>query len=161
MAATARMGAIFTFQVAPGFSLPPFPVTAVSRLTHDLSRSVYRSRDDGPLRSASPDFCASSSTLPFRSSMKPSNDMLNPMITLPITLIPYVLTGQRILSSEQLLGRAFEYHLAALRAAFGAHIDDPVCIFDHAGAMFDHNNRVAGVHQAVHDPEQVTDIRHV
>jgi len=82
-------------------------------------------------------------------------------ITLPLTSIPYVLTGQRILCSEQLLGRAFEHDLAALRAAFGAHIDDPVRIFDHPGVMFDHNNRVAGVHQPVHDLQQVTDIRHV
>jgi hypothetical protein len=49
--------------------------------------------------------------------MKPSNDLVNPTITLPITLIPYVLAGQRILCSEQLLGRAFEHDLAALRAA--------------------------------------------
>jgi hypothetical protein len=45
----------------------------------------------------------------------------------------YVLTGQRILCGEQLLGRALEHHLAALRAAFGAHIDNPVRILDHAG----------------------------
>jgi hypothetical protein len=34
-----------------------------------------------------------------------------------ILLIPYLLTGRRILRSEQLIGRAFEHDLAALRAA--------------------------------------------
>jgi len=53
-------------------------------------------------------------------------DMVNPMITLPITLIPYVLTDQRILCSEQLLGRALEHYSTALVAAFGTHVDDPI-----------------------------------
>src|ERR1700691_1844179 len=83
--------------------------------------------------------------------MKRSSGMVNPTIALPIALVPYVFTGQRILCREQLPGRAFEHDLAALRAAFGAHIDDPVCIFDHACVMFDRNHRVAGVHEAVHD----------
>jgi hypothetical protein len=49
-----------------------------------------------------------------------------------ITLIPQELTGQRILVREQLPGRAFEHDLAALRAAFGAQVDDPVGMFDHS-----------------------------
>jgi hypothetical protein len=44
-------------------------------------------------------------------------------------------------------------------AAFGAHVDDPVCIFDHACAVFDHNNRVAGVHESVHDLQQATEFK--
>ena len=87
--------------------------------------------------------------------------MVNPMITLPTTLIAYVLAGQRIHGREQLFGRAFEHDLAALRAAFGAHIDDPVRTFDHAGIMFDHYNCVAGVHEAVQDLQQVINVGHV
>ena len=80
---------------------------------------------------------------------------------LDLTLIPYVLAGQRILCGKQLLGRAFKHDLAALRAALWAHIDDPVCVFDHACIVFDDNNRVAPVHEAVDDLQQVTDVGHM
>jgi hypothetical protein len=46
MAATALMGAIFTFQAAPGFSLLPSRYCCW-RLTHDLSRSVELSVGSG------------------------------------------------------------------------------------------------------------------
>ena len=50
-----------------------------------------------------------------------------------------------------LLRRAFGDDLAALDAAFGTHVDDPVGGFDDVEIMFDHHHAVALFDQAVED----------
>jgi hypothetical protein len=54
MAATALMGAIFTFQAAPGFSLPLLLVTVSRRLARGKWRSVYRLLARTALHSSNP-----------------------------------------------------------------------------------------------------------
>src|SRR4029077_11267982 len=78
-------------------------------------------------------------TLPSLSLINPSKDIVNPRITLPITLIPYVLTCERIFCTEQLFGRAFEHHPTALGTTLWTHVDDPICVLDHAYVVLDHN----------------------
>ena len=48
--------------------------------------------------------------------------------------------------------------LAAFFAAFGAHVDDPVGRFDHVQLMFDHNDSIAQIHQALEHVEQALDV---
>jgi len=50
-----------------------------------------------------------------------------------------------------LLRRAFGDNLAALHAAFGTHVDDPVRRFDDVEIMFDDHHAVALFDQAVKD----------
>ena len=60
-----------------------------------------------------------------------------------------------------LLGRAGGDHLAALLAALGAEVDDPVGGLDHVEVVLDHDHRVAGVDQAVEHVEQPLDVGEV
>src|SRR3984957_4285692 len=59
------------------------------------------------------------------------------------------MSGVTFLESEDLLGSSESYHAAALFAAFGAHVDDPVGGFDHIQLMFNHNDSIAQIHQAL------------
>lgn len=62
---------------------------------------------------------------------------------------------------QQLSRRAFKHDAPAFAAAFGTHVDDPVGVFDDAGVVLDHDHRVTSIHQAVHDRQQMIDVRHV
>ena len=66
-----------------------------------------------------------------------------------------------MLCAKKLFWRALEHHFPALAAAFRAHVDDPIGIFDHIQVVLDDDDRVAGIDQPVHDGQQVADIRHV
>jgi hypothetical protein len=74
------------------------------------------------------------------------------MITLPITLIPQELTGQRIPLSEQLLGCAFEHDLAALTSRMRAHVHDMVSHFNDIRVMLYHQNRISPLTQLLKNP---------
>lgn len=57
-----------------------------------------------------------------------------------------------------LLGRTFRDNLPALDPAFGAQIDDPVCGFDDVEIMFDDDDAVALLDEAVENFEEFADI---
>src|SRR3984885_15052573 len=70
---------------------------------------------------------------------------------------------------EELAGIAFGYchHIfrralrddgAAARTALRAHVDDPVRCLDHIQVVFDDDYRIALVHKAVDDIEQLADV---
>src|SRR3546814_1152119 len=53
---------------------------------------------------------------------------------------------------------AFGHDFAALDAAFGAHVDDPVGGLDDVEIMFDHDDADALLHKGVEDFQQFADI---
>ena len=63
--------------------------------------------------------------------------------------------------AEKLLWCPLKHHFAAFVAAFGTHIDDPVGVFDDIQIVFDDDDRIAGIDQAIDDGEKVANIRHM
>ena len=57
-----------------------------------------------------------------------------------------------------LLGRAFRHNLPAFDPAFGTQIDDPVCGFDDVEIMFDDDDAVTLLDEAVENLEEFADI---
>ena len=57
-----------------------------------------------------------------------------------------------------MLGRTAGNQPAAVIAAFGPQIDDPVCGFDDIHVVLDDQNRVAAIHQALQGREQFADV---
>ena len=55
---------------------------------------------------------------------------------------------------DDVLGRTHGHHLSAARAAFGAHVDDPVSGFDHVQIVLNHHDGVARIAQLVQHLEQ-------
>src|SRR4029450_11682933 len=64
------------------------------------------------------------------------------------------LAGVGALGPGDPLRRALGHDLAAAVAALGAEVEYPVGRLDHVQVVLDHDHRVAGVDQAVEEPEQ-------
>src|SRR4051812_2161728 len=71
------------------------------------------------------------------------------------------LAGVRAGRARDLLGRAAGDDLAAVLAALGTHVDDPVGRLDDVQVVLDDDDRVPLVDQAVQDVEQALDVREV
>ena len=59
---------------------------------------------------------------------------------------------------RDLLGRAHRHQPAAVFAALGAEVDDPVGHLDHIEVVLDHDQRVAGLEQLAERREQLRDV---
>ena len=60
-----------------------------------------------------------------------------------------------------LLGRAFGHDLAAGVAAFRAHVNNMIGVFNNVQVVLDDYHAVAGVNQSVQDVQQLIDVCHV
>lgn len=69
-----------------------------------------------------------------------------------------VFTRDRLFLKDDLRRCALEYHLAAFAPPVRSHIDDPIRLADHIEVVLDDDHRITGIHEAVHDPQKVTDI---
>ena len=56
-----------------------------------------------------------------------------------------------MLRFQYFFGCAFEHDRAALAAAFGTHIDDPISVLDDVQVVFNNHDCVASIHKAVDD----------
>src|SRR5438067_320492 len=65
------------------------------------------------------------------------------------------------LAGADFFGGALEHDPAAAVAAFRAEVDDPVRLGDDVEVVLDDEHRMAGVHQAVQDVDQLLHIGHV
>jgi hypothetical protein len=72
-----------------------------------------------------------------------------------------ILAGQRLFDIEQVARGPLEENGAALVAAFGSHVDDPVGVANDIEVVLDDDDGVAAIDQAAHDGEQATDVREV
>jgi len=71
------------------------------------------------------------------------------------------LTGVRSWRSRDLFGRADGNNAPALLAPLRSQVDHPIGAFDHIEMVFDHQNGVSGVHQALQDTQQPVNISDV
>ena len=69
--------------------------------------------------------------------------------------------GVGLAAAGQLGGRAFGDDLAAVGAAFGTDVDDPVGLGPDVLVVFDDQQGVAGIDEAVHDVQQFLHVGHV
>ncbi len=61
-------------------------------------------------------------------------------------------------SFRDLGGAAFAHDATTIFAAFGAEVEDPVSVADHVEIVFDDDDGVAEVGEAVQDFEQLADV---
>ena len=66
-----------------------------------------------------------------------------------------------MLGSVKLPWCPLKHHFAAFVAAFGTHIDDPVCVFDDILIVLNEDDRITGIDQAIDDGEKVANIGHM
>lgn len=59
---------------------------------------------------------------------------------------------------RDVLRRPFGHDLPAKVSSLGSQVDDPVRVFDDVEVVFDDDNRVAAVHEAVEDFEELFDV---
>ena len=69
-----------------------------------------------------------------------------------------MLAGERRGAGHQLSGRALENDPAAVVPCSRAEVDDPVRVRHHGLVVLDHDDRLARVHQAVEEAEQLLDV---
>ena len=70
----------------------------------------------------------------------------------------HILAGQRFFGVAQSVGSSLEDDRAALMAAFGSHVDDPVSVANHIEMVLNHDHRIAAIDQAIHNGEQPIDV---
>ena len=75
-------------------------------------------------------------------------------LQVPLQILP----GERLLFLRDRLWRPFGNNGAACFTATRPHIDDPVSAFDHIEVVFDHDERIALVPEAVKNLQQGGDI---
>ena len=66
-----------------------------------------------------------------------------------LKILLQVLTGVAFLHLGHFFRSAGGYYIAAAVAALRAQVDDMVCGFDHIQIVFDHQNRIARIHQTL------------
>ena len=56
---------------------------------------------------------------------------------------------------------SFRHDLAAMVAALGSQVHDPVRVPDHVQIVLDHQDRIAGLHEAIQDIQQPLNVGEV